>query len=71
MPYVSIKEVLKGDLHRVRLTHAISEARGFEDLLSEIGRRSELAENSARRAVAARLGIIRQKRRVRRISDPR
>jgi hypothetical protein len=74
---IAIEEVLKADgwtasdLHRVRLTHAISEAGGFEDLLSEIGRRSELAENSARRAVAARLGIIRQKRRVRRISDPR
>jgi hypothetical protein len=55
----------------IRRRRAVNTAGGFEDLLLEIGRRSELAENSARRAVAARLGIIRQKRRVRRISDPR
>jgi hypothetical protein len=45
------------DQHRALLTHAISEAGGFEMLLAEIGRRHKLAENSARRAVAARLGI--------------
>jgi hypothetical protein len=40
-----------------RLTNAISEAGSFDMLMAEIDRRRELAENSARRAVATRLGI--------------
>jgi hypothetical protein len=60
---MTLEDVIKAtgwtasDLRRVRLTHAISEAGGFEMLMAEIHRRHERAENSAGRAVAAKLGI--------------
>ena len=44
-------------MRRCLLTYAIGEAGGFEMLMAEIDRRRDLAENSARRAVAAKLGI--------------
>jgi hypothetical protein len=60
---MTIKDVIKAtgwtasDVRRALLTYAISEAGGFDMLMAEIHRRHERAENSARRAVAARLGI--------------
>jgi hypothetical protein len=50
------------DVRRALLTHAISEAGGFEMLMTEIGRSQERAEQSARRAVAARLGLSTKRR---------
>jgi hypothetical protein len=60
---ITLKDVVKdagwtaSEVRRWLLTYAIGEAGGFEMLMAEIGRRSDLAENSARRAVAAKLEI--------------
>jgi hypothetical protein len=60
---ITLKDVVKeagwtaSEVRRCLLTYAIGEAGGFEMLMAEIHRRRDLAENSARRAVAAKLGI--------------
>jgi hypothetical protein len=65
---MTLKEVIKAigwtaiDLRRIRLTGAISKAGGFDMLIAEIDRRREITEKSARRAVAARLGLSTKRR---------
>jgi hypothetical protein len=60
---MTLEDVIKAtgwttsDLRRVLLTHAISEAGGFEMLIAEIGRCYERAEDSARRAVPSQPGL--------------